>query len=125
MVISEDLLFSYGAVLHSYGASEFIFREGTISKFYFQIKTGFVKVNNLTEKGSEFIHGIPFDGHCFGESYLFTDMPYGISAVAVTQCEVIRLEKGDFLKMLSEMPDLFPTLYRYTAERLHFRYLIA
>lgn len=125
MVISENILFSYGAIMQSYDASEFVFREGTISKFYFQIKSGFVKLNNFTEKGNEFIHGIPFDGHCFGESYLFTEIPYGISAITMTKCEIIKLEKADFQKMLSEMPDLFPILYKYTSERFHFRYLMS
>lgn len=125
MVISEDILFAYGAVIQSYDASEFVFREGTISKFYFQIKSGVVKLNNLSEKGNEFIHGLPFEGCCFGESYLFTDLPYCISAITMTKCEIIKLEKADFQKMLSEMPSLFPMLYKYTSEHLHFRYLIS
>ncbi len=125
MVISEDLLFSHGAVSCYYNASEYIFREGTVSKFYFQVKSGVVKINNYTDTGNEFIHGFPFEGHCVGESYLFTDLPYGINAITVTQCEIIKIEKEKFLTMVSTIPTLLLNINKYTAERVHFRYLIS
>lgn len=83
MVICEDLLFSHGAITYSYNSDEYIFQEGTLSKFYFQIQEGTVKINNFHENGKEFIHGFPFKGHCFGESYLFTEIPYGINAITI------------------------------------------
>lgn len=125
MVICEDLLFSHGAVAQFFNSQDYIFHEGTISKFYFQIRKGTVKINNSSEKAKEFIHGLPFDGHCFGESYIFTDIPYGINAMAVTNCEVIRLDKDKFLQLLLSNPHLFLQVSKYTAERLHFRYLIS
>ncbi|WP_262152740.1 Crp/Fnr family transcriptional regulator [Chryseobacterium foetidum] len=125
MVICEDLLFSHGAVTYSYDSGEYIFREGTISKFYFQIQEGIVKINNFHENGKEFIHGFPFKGHCFGESYLFTETPYGINAITVSKCDLIKIEKQKFLKLLLENPELFLKISNYTAERLHFRYLVS
>lgn len=125
MLICEDLLFSHGAVTHSYDSDEYIFQEGTTAKFYFQIKWGTVKINNFLESGKEFIHGFPFDEHCFGESYLFTEIPYGINAITITKCEVIKIEKEKFLKLLLENPELFLKISNYTAERLHFRYLMS
>ncbi|MCS3533156.1 Crp/Fnr family transcriptional regulator, partial [Chryseobacterium sp. JUb7] len=56
---------------------------------------------------------------------LFTDLPYGVNAIAVTQCEIIRIEKKQFLSLLLEKPELFFKISKYTAERLHFRYLIS
>ncbi|WP_051882160.1 Crp/Fnr family transcriptional regulator [Chryseobacterium soli] len=125
MIISEDILFSYGAKAEKYQPDEFIFHEGTSSKFYFQIIYGTVKLNNFLENGKEFVYGFPFDGHCIGESYLFTNHSYAINAMAVTECEIIRLEKNAFLKLLSSDPEFHFRINQYTADRLHFRYIIS
>lgn len=125
MVICEDFLFSYGAKLETYNSDEFIFHEGTSAKYYFQVKFGTVKINNFLEDGKEFVHGFPYDGHCIGESYLFTDNKYAINAVAVTNCEIIKIEKNIFLEILLKKPELLLKVNQYTADRLHFRYIIS
>lgn len=125
MIISDQLLIFFGAEVHSYQPNQFIFNEGNAAKYYYQIKKGTVKLNNYFENGKEFIHGFPFDGHCIGESYLFTENLYAMNAVAVTNCEIIRLEKHKFLRILLEEPLLFLKLNEYTADRLHFRYIVS
>ncbi len=64
MIICEDLLFSNGAKLEKYNPADVVFEEGTSAKYYFQIKCGTVKLNTFLEDGKEFVHGLPFDGHC-------------------------------------------------------------
>ncbi|MBE4948474.1 Crp/Fnr family transcriptional regulator [Chryseobacterium culicis] len=125
MIIGEELLFSLGASLEKYEAGETIFQEGSAVKYYFQISYGTVKLNNLLEDGKEFVHGLPFDGHCIGESYLFTNHHYAVNAIAVTNCEIIRLSKTKFLQFLLENPSLMLVINRYTADRFHFRYMIS
>ncbi|ASE61525.1 Crp/Fnr family transcriptional regulator [Chryseobacterium indologenes] len=125
MVICEDLLFSHGAQITEYNAGDYIFQEGTSAKFYFQIKGGTVKLNTFTEEGKEFVHGLPFDGHCIGESYLFTEHNYAVNAIAVSDCKIIKLPKSKFLPVLLEKPALLLKLSNYTADRLHFRYMIS
>lgn len=125
MVIGEDLLFLHGAKAEQYNASDYIFEEGTVAKYYFQIKSGTVKLNTLLEDGKEFVHGLPFDGHCIGESYLFTGHQYAVNAIAVTHCEIIKIPKTKFLKLLLEKPALMLEVNKYTADRMHFRYMIS
>ncbi|PWN60946.1 Crp/Fnr family transcriptional regulator [Chryseobacterium viscerum] len=125
MIICEDLLFSWGASLEKYEAGDAIFQEGTAAKYYFQIKYGTAKLNTFLEDGKEFVHGLPFDGHCIGESYLFTDHHYAVNAIAVTSCEVIKISKTKFLPLLLENPALMLEINKYTADRMHFRYLIS
>ncbi|WP_267282524.1 Crp/Fnr family transcriptional regulator [Chryseobacterium luquanense] len=125
MLISNQILISFGAEVQSYLPNQFIFNEGNTAKYYYQIKNGTVKLNNYFENGKEFIHGFPFDGHCIGESYLFTENLYAMNAVAITKCEIIRLEKHKFLRILLEEPLLFFKLNEYTADRLHFRYIVS
>ncbi|CAH0270069.1 Crp/Fnr family transcriptional regulator [Chryseobacterium sp. Bi04] len=125
MVICENLLLSYGARMEKYNVDDYIFEEGTGAKYYLQIKTGTVKLNTFLEDGKEFVHGLPFDGHCIGESYLFTTQHYAVNAIAVTYCEIIKISKNKILNILLEKPTLMLDLNRYTADRLHFRYMIS
>lgn len=125
MVISEDLLFSHESTLENYEAGHAVFQEGTAAKYYFQIRQGTVKLNTFLEDGKEFVHGFPFDGHCIGESYLFTDHHYAINAIAVTHCEIIKISKTKVLEILLEKPELILEINKYMADRMHFRFMIS
>ncbi|MGI9649949.1 Crp/Fnr family transcriptional regulator [Chryseobacterium arthrosphaerae] len=125
MIIAEELLFQQGAVIKNYRESEIIFSEGSTSKYYYQIQEGTVKISNIFDDGKEFVHGFPFKGHCFGESYLLTDKPYAISATALTSCKIICLAKEVYLNLVKNNTQLLLDVNRYTAERLHFRYLVS
>ncbi|WP_034752494.1 Crp/Fnr family transcriptional regulator [Chryseobacterium daeguense] len=125
MIISENLLFSHGAELQNYNSGEYIIEEGSTPKYYFQIKTGTVKLSSFLEDGKEFIHGIPFDGHCFVETYLFNDKKYAVNAITVTDCEIIRFEKNKFIELMLKNPEILLNVYAYTADRMHYRYVIA
>lgn len=125
MIISEELLFSHGATLENYGAGDAIFQEGVAAKYYFQIRQGTVKLNTFLEDGKEFVHGLPFEGHCIGESYLFTDHHYAINAIAVTSCDIVKLSKAKFLEILLGNPELMLEINKYMADRMHFRYMIS
>lgn len=123
MIIDENLLFSHGAELQKYNSGEFIFEEDSTPKYYLQIKTGTVKLSSFLEDGKEFIHGIPFNGHCFAETYLFHGRKYAINAIAITDCEIIKLEKNKLIDLLLKKPELVINLYSYTADRMHYRYI--
>jgi len=125
MIINEELLISSRAELIDYVVNDIIFKEGDQPKYYFQIKTGTVKINNYHEDGREIIHSVPFDGHCLGESSLFIDnKAYPVNAIAMTSCTIIRLEKNKFLELISDSPELLLKLYCYTSERMYFRYVM-
>jgi len=125
MIVCENLLFSHGARLQNYNSGEIIFEEGSNVKYYFQIKTGTVKLTNFHENGKEFIHGLPFDGHSVAETYVFHDKNYAVNAVAVTDCEIIKLEKEKFRELMIQNPEKLIDLYTYTADRMHYRYVIS
>lgn len=125
MVIPENILFKYGARLKHFKTDDLIFNEGEYARYYFQIQSGIVKLNNVFEDGKEFVHGFPFEGHCFGEIYLLIEKPYMINAIAVSDCDIIKLEKDSYENMIKLNPDYLLSVSRYTAERLHFRYLIS
>lgn len=125
MIVCENLLFSHGAKIQNYNSGEFIFEEGSVVKYYLQIKMGTVKLTNFYENGKEFIHGLPFDGHSIAETYLFNQKNYAVNAMAVTDCEIIKLDRDKFREMMLQNPDQLLKLYSYTADRMHFRYIIS
>jgi len=124
MIIDEELLFSSGAELINYAGGDVIFKENDQPKYYFQIKTGTVKINNYHEDGREIIHSVPFDGHCIAESSLFIEKPYPVNAIAMGICEIIRLDKNKFMELIRSSPDLLPKLCSYTAERMYYRHVM-
>lgn len=123
MIICENLLFSHGAKIENYTSGEFIFEEGTEPKYYMQIKSGTVKLASVLEDGREFIHGIPFDGHCIAETYIFNNKKYAINAITINDSEIIKLEKNKLKELLLKNPALIFNIYSYTADRMHYRYL--
>ncbi len=125
MVISEEILLEHGGIVQDFALDDFIFKEGGSAQYYFQIRAGVVKINNFFEDGKEFVHGFPFEGHCFGETYLLTDKQYAVNAIAVTDCTVIKLDKKVYLNLIHQQPHIFFKVSRYSAERLHFRYVIS
>lgn len=96
-MIIEQLLISFGAETKNYKAGDIIFREEEFPLYYYQIKTGKIKLNNYTEDGKEFIQNIFSDGHSFGESLLFVDRPYPMNAVAIEESAIFRMPRQNFL----------------------------
>lgn len=124
MIIDEEFLLSSGAELINYAVNEVIFKEGEAPRYYFQIRTGTVKITNYHEDGREIIHSILFDGHSLVETALFINKNYPVDAIAMTGCEIIRLDKNKFLELIMGSPDLFSKLYSYTAERMYYRHVM-
>nr|WP_314498588.1 Crp/Fnr family transcriptional regulator [uncultured Chryseobacterium sp.] len=125
MIINKQLLLSYGGQIERYKRGETIFLEGTTPKYYFQILEGTVRISTVHNDGKEFVHGFPFEGHCFGESYLFTEKDYAINAVAEQHCSIIKIAKNSIFDIFDEQPDALYSINKYSAERLHFRYIIS
>lgn len=124
MIISEDLLLANGAIYESYAHNQIIFNEGTIPKYYFQIVSGIVELNNYHEDGKEFTQNILSDGQSFGECVLFNNKVYPVNAIAKTQCEVLKLSKEGFSNLLHQNPEVTLEIFKCLADELHYKYLM-
>ncbi|WBX97837.1 Crp/Fnr family transcriptional regulator [Chryseobacterium gambrini] len=124
MLVDENLLFYFGGELLNYKKNEIIFRESEIPKFYYQIQQGDVKINNYHQEGKEFIHSFPTSGHCLGETFIFADKPYPVNAVAMSNASVIRVGITKFFELIHSDKDILLSIYKYTAERMHYRYVM-
>jgi CRP-like cAMP-binding protein len=124
MVINENILRSAGASMMSYSSSEYIFMEGDVPTYYYQIISGEVKLNNYSEDGKEFIQNILSAGQSCGESILFIGKPYPMNAEVITECRVLRLPKAQFFDLLNQTPELFLEISTFLSQGLYYKFIM-
>lgn len=120
-MIPEDLLLEFGASVENMDASEIILSEKKRADFYFQIKTGEVKMYNLNENGKEFVQGMFYDGESFGEPPLLGDFKYPASAVTVKSTQLLKLSKTKWFDLLSHNPEVNLKFTKQLAKRLYYK----
>ncbi|MDY8138235.1 Crp/Fnr family transcriptional regulator [Aquimarina sp. 2201CG5-10] len=120
-MIDQDTLLNAGAVLKKYQKGEQLFKENDIAKYYYQIQSGEVKMNNFNDEGKEYIQGIFGPEKSFGEPPLFADFRYPANAEAIIDAEVWQLSKEKFLKLLEEHPSIHHKFTSTLALRLYYK----
>lgn len=123
-MIDIDTLLSLGATYKKVIAGEIIFNEGCLCSFYHQLESGSVRWVNIDEKGNEFIQNVIDPGECFGEMPLFDGLPFAATAIADTDCVIIRLHQSQFHQLLLDRPDFHFSFSRLLSERLRFKFLL-
>ncbi len=123
-MIDINMLLAWGAAYKRLSAKEIIFQEGSNCIFYHQLVEGKVKWVNINDEGKEFIQTFIDPGECFGEFPLFDDEPYAATAIAETDCVIIRLHKSTFHQILKENPALHFEFSKLLTQHLRFKFLI-
>jgi CRP/FNR family transcriptional regulator, cyclic AMP receptor protein len=93
-----------------YHANDSIFVQGDTSNAVFYIKQGKVKLTVVSKQGREAVVAILSDGDFFGEGCLAGQHLRMATAVALSECSVMKLEKAVVIRLLHEEPsfsDLF------------------
>ncbi len=124
-MIPEDIIQKFGGSLKNYSREQTIIREGELADFYFQIKTGHVKMFNLTEDGKEFVQGFFKNGESFGEPPLFGAFKYPATALALNESEIYMLPKTSFFKLLKTHPDIHLKFTKLICKRMVYKAKIA
>lgn len=124
MIITEDLLLTYGGEYETYCPNEIIFSEGSLPKFYFQIVNGVVELNNYHEDGKEFTQNILSDGQSIGESLLFNEKSYPMNAIAKTECTLLKVPREDFFSLIYQNRNVMMDMFKCMADRLYYKYLM-
>lgn len=120
-MIPELLLLDFDVELETLDASQLIFNEETTAHFYYQIKTGEVKMFNLNESGKEFVQGFFYDGDSFGEPPLFADFKYPASAITTKPSEIFKLPKTKLFDLLTIHPEIHLKFTQALANRLFYK----
>lgn len=120
-MIPIDLLETHNTTLKPYSKDQFIFNELDTANFYYQIKSGKVKMSNITENGKEFIQGFFEADSSFGEPPLLGNFNYPASAVCLSDCLIYVLPKLEFISLLKAYPDIHLGLTEMLCKRMHYK----
>ncbi len=93
-----------GHTIVKYRARETVFSQGSPADVIFYVLKGKIKLTVLSEQGKEAVVAIHGPDQFFGEGCL-TGQPRRLAtAVALSDCEIMRLEKADMVRVLHEEP---------------------
>ena len=124
-MIDESLLLDFGAKKTLFQKGEIIIKQGESARYYHQIATGSVKMNNFNDDGKEFIQGIFVEGDSFGEPPLLIEENYPANGIAIVPSEILMLTKEKFLELLRINQDIHFYVTRTLAKRLYFKTIMA
>jgi CRP-like cAMP-binding protein len=103
-----------------------IFAKGEPGTGLMGVLAGAVKISILSADGREIVLSIMREGDIFGENALLDGHPRTANAAAVTDCELIIIERRDFIPFLRSHPDLtiqiieiLCSYLRHTTEQVH------
>ena len=83
-----------------------IFLHGERAEAMFIVVEGWVKLYRIAPSGAEAVVGVFTRGRSFGEAVALRHAAYPVSAEAVTDCTLIRIEADVMLRLLQETPGL-------------------
>jgi len=95
-----------------------IFKKGDAGNSLYAIRNGSVKIAALGEDGREAMFNILSEGELFGEVALLDGQPRTADAVAITDCELVTLSRGDFLQLLHREPKVAIKIIELLCARL-------
>src|SRR5688572_29520879 len=97
---------NHGRSVAPYGAGDTIFLQGDPADAVFYIHSGDVKIAVTSEQGREGVVGVLRPGEFFGEGCLVGQPTRLAAAVAVTECEIMRVDKAEMVRVLHAEPAL-------------------
>jgi CRP/FNR family transcriptional regulator, cyclic AMP receptor protein len=93
-----------GRTIAKYAVNQIVFSQGEPTDSVFYILDGKVKVTVLSEQGKEAIVAVLGPDEFCGEGCLAGQPRRMATATALTECEIMRLEKSAILQVLHEEP---------------------
>ncbi len=119
--IPEHLLKKHHGKIVEYQKGETIFRQGEVGTTFMVVRRGRVKMATVNEEGKEFVQGYFEEGSSFGEPPFFTGTEYPASAIAVTDCEIWKVGRQDFLRLLKENFAVHLSITESLSSRLEYK----
>jgi len=101
----------------SLGKRQPIFAQGDSTDGLYLIKKGKVRLTVVSEGGKEATLGVLGEGDFFGESGLAGQIRRMASAVAVTDCVLLHIEKKAMMLAMSREPKLSAVFVKYLLQR--------
>jgi CRP/FNR family cyclic AMP-dependent transcriptional regulator len=106
-----------GRTVASYRKNQKIFSQGEKADSVFYIKDGKVKIYVISERGKEAVVALHSNGNFLGEGCL-TGQPLRLAtAVALTECVIMRLDKAAIVRVLHDEPKFSEMFMSYILGR--------
>jgi CRP-like cAMP-binding protein len=96
-----------------------VFMQGERATAIYIVAEGWVKLYRIAPNGTEAVVDVFTKGHSFGEAVAFRHDIYPVSAEAVTECSLIRIEADQFLQLLHDNPEVAVMMLSATYVHLH------
>jgi len=93
-----------GRIISSHRKKELIFSQGDVADAVFYIKKGNVKVCVVSNEGKEAVVAILGADEFLGEGCLVGQPKRLATAMAMSECVTMRVEKGELMRVLQEEP---------------------
>jgi CRP-like cAMP-binding protein len=112
-----DSLISYSRV-ERYPAGREIFAKGSPGPSLVAVLRGNIKISSLSNEGKEIVFNIINAGEIFGEIAVLDGEERSADATAMTDCELLVLNRRDFVHVLENRADLCMIMLRILCQRL-------
>src|SRR5271157_572553 len=112
-----DTLLHYARV-ESYPAGREIFSKGSAGASMMAVLRGTLKMSSVSSEGKEVVFNLMNPGDCFGEIALLDGDARSTDAVAMTDCELLVLQRRDFMPILEKRADICLILLKVLCQRL-------
>ena len=106
-----------GRTSAKYGPNQPVFVQGDHADAIFYIQKGRVKVTVVSKQGKEAVIALLRDGDFFGEGCLAGQPMRMASAVAMSDCSIMKLSKDVVLRLLHEEPSFSELFVSYLLSR--------
>lgn len=113
----KELLESVG-ITRAYSKGEIIYHQGDNAESFFLLKKGKVKVFMTSVDGMEKILNTATSGELLGEGAFFDKQPRVSSASAVTNSELVVIDKSHLEELIAKYPSLALGLLEILANRI-------
>lgn len=93
-----------GRTISKYRADQAVYEQGAPADSVFYIQKGTAKVTVTSEQGKEAVVAVLAAGDFFGEGCLGGQALRMATVVALTECVIVRMEKGNITRVIHEEP---------------------
>jgi CRP/FNR family transcriptional regulator, dissimilatory nitrate respiration regulator len=107
------------AHLRAFDRGATIFLQGERANAIYIVVEGWVKLYRVAPNGTEAVVSVFAKGDSFGEAVAFRHDLYPVSAEAVTDCSLLRIEADAFLRQLRDNPEVAIMILSATYVHLH------
>lgn len=97
---------------------DIIFKEGSPSDSIYIVKHGEVEISQLKHNEEKHIVGILKTNDILGEMGLIDDLPRSATATAISDCEILIIDKKQFNEIIEQHPEILRPLTTLLVQRM-------